>query len=43
MWSFFRTSKTTFKRVLQNQIPIDFDDENYENDDYDNDNGAITW
>ena len=33
---FFRPSKTTFKRVLQNQIPIDYDDEN---DDYDDDNG----
>ena len=27
-WSFFRPSKTTFKRVLRNQIPIENDDEN---------------
>ena len=32
----FQTSKTTFKRILQNQIPIDYDDENYE---YDDENG----
>ena len=30
---FFRPSKTTFRRVLQNQIPIENDDEN------DDDNG----
>ena len=33
---FFRPSKTTFKRVLRNQIPIENDTENYE---YDDDNG----
>ena len=27
-WSFFRLSKTTFKRVLWNQIQIENDDEN---------------
>ena len=27
---FFWMSKTTFKRVLQNQIQIDYGDENYE-------------
>ena len=32
---FFRTSKTTFKRVLQNQIPIEND---YENGDDNSDN-----
>ena len=32
----FRTLKTTIKRVLPNQIPIDYDDENYE---YDDENG----
>ena len=32
-WSFFRPSKTTFRRVLQNQILIENDDEN------DDDNG----
>ena len=26
----------TFKRILQNQIPIDYDDKNYE---YDDENG----
>ena len=29
-WSFFRLPKTTFQRVLQNQVQIDFDDENYD-------------
>ena len=32
----FRTSKTTFKRILLNQLQIDYDDENH---DYDDDNG----
>ena len=27
-WSFFRLQKTTFQRVLQNQIQIDIDNEN---------------
>ena len=36
MWSFFWPSKTTFKRVLRNQIPIENDDEHHE---YDDDNG----
>ena len=36
MWSFFWPSKTTFKRVLRNQIPIENDNEN---DEYDDDNG----
>ena len=34
----FRTLKTTIKRVLPNQIPIDYDDENYEYDDENGDN-----
>ena len=35
----FQTSKTTFQRVLQNQIPIVYDDENDDNfDAYDDDN-----
>ena len=33
---FFRPSKTTFKRVLRNQIPIEND---RENDEYDDENG----
>ena len=33
MWSFFRPSKTTFRRVLKNQILIENNDEN------DDDNG----
>ena len=32
----FRPSKTTFKRVLRNQIPIEND---RENDEYDDENG----
>ena len=36
--SFFQTSKTTFKRILENQIPIDYDNENYEYDDENGDN-----
>ena len=32
-WSFFRTSKTTFKRVLENLVPIDYDKENNEYND----------
>ena len=35
---FFRPSKTTFKRVLRNQIPIENDRENYEYDDENGDN-----
>ena len=33
---FFRPSKTTFKRILRNQIPIEND---HENDEYDDENG----
>ena len=33
---FFRPSKTTFKRILRNQIPIEND---RENDEYDDENG----
>ena len=33
---FFQPSKTTFKRLLRNQIPIENDNEN---DEYDDDNG----
>ena len=32
-WSFFRTSKTIFKRILQNLVQIDYDNENYEYND----------
>ena len=35
-WSFFRPAKTTFWRVLRNQVQIDYDNEN---DDYYDDNG----
>ena len=35
---FFQTSKTTFKRISENQTPIDYDDENYEYDDENCDN-----
>ena len=28
MWSFFQPPKTTFKRVWQNQVQIDFDNKN---------------
>ena len=45
MWSFFRTSKATFKHVRQNQVPVDSDDESYEYDDnfdeYDEENDQI--
>ena len=34
----FSDVKTTLERVLQNQIPIDYDDENYEYDDENGDN-----
>ena len=37
-WSFFRTSKTIFKRILQNLVQIDYDNENDECDDDNGDN-----
>ena len=37
---FFRLSKKTFKRVLQNQIPLENDDEN---DEYDYDDGNAAY
>ena len=47
----FQASKTTFKRVLWNQIPIENDDEHHEYDDdngdnfdaYDDDNAMTLW
>ena len=40
---FFRPSKTTFKRVLRNQIPIENDRENDEYDDENGDNFDVWW
>ena len=37
-WSFFCTSKTTFKRISQNLVQIDYDNENDECDDDNGDN-----
>ena len=35
-WSFFRPPKTTYQRILQNQVQIDFDNAN---DDFCDENG----
>ena len=40
-WSFFSAVKNNISRVLQNQIPIDYDDKNYDDDDENGDN--LRW